>query len=100
MIRSEVIKSIVPVIAGELVVCNIGLPSQELFMYGDQPSNFARAQLIRVTNGHLQHFGGMKRLALGGLGNLLATTVTIGNDQGIATHTAHGGQQYELANFH
>lgn len=40
MIRSEVIKSIVPVIAGELVVCNIGLPSQELFMYGDQPSNF------------------------------------------------------------
>ncbi len=40
MIRSEVIKSIVPVVAGELVVCNIGLPSQELFMHGDQPSNF------------------------------------------------------------
>jgi sulfopyruvate decarboxylase subunit beta len=40
MIRSEVIKSIVPVLSGELVVCNIGLPSQELFMHGDQPSNF------------------------------------------------------------
>lgn len=40
MIRSEVIKSILPVIKGELVVCNIGLPSQELFMHGDQPSNF------------------------------------------------------------
>lgn len=40
MIRSEIIKSIVPVIKDQLVVCNIGLPSQELFMHGDQPSNF------------------------------------------------------------
>jgi len=40
MIRSDVIKSIVPVIRNHLVVCNIGLPSQELFMHGDQPSNF------------------------------------------------------------
>ncbi len=40
MIRSEVIQSIVPVIKDQLVVCNIGLPSQELFMLGDQPSNF------------------------------------------------------------
>ncbi|MEZ5826644.1 MAG: sulfopyruvate decarboxylase subunit beta [Geminicoccaceae bacterium] len=40
MIRSEIIKSILPVIKDRLVVCNIGLPSQELFMLGDQPSNF------------------------------------------------------------
>lgn len=40
MIRSEVIKSIIPVITDELVVCNIGLPSQELFMFDDQPTNF------------------------------------------------------------
>lgn len=40
MIRSEVIKSIVPVIRDKLVVCNIGLPSQELFMHDDQPTNF------------------------------------------------------------
>lgn len=40
MIRSEVLKSIVPVITDELVICNIGLPSQELFMLDDQPSNF------------------------------------------------------------
>lgn len=40
MIRSEVLKSIVPVITNELVICNIGLPSQELFMLDDQPSNF------------------------------------------------------------
>ena len=40
MIRSEIIKSIAPVISNELVVCNIGLPSQELYMIDDQPSNF------------------------------------------------------------
>ncbi len=40
MIRSEVLKSIIPVISDELVVCNIGLPSQELHMLDDQPSNF------------------------------------------------------------
>lgn len=40
MIRSEVLKSLIPVISNELVVCNIGLPSQELHMLDDQPSNF------------------------------------------------------------
>ena len=40
MIRSEILKSLVPVISDELVVCNIGLPSQELHMMDDQPSNF------------------------------------------------------------
>ncbi|MGB7287262.1 MAG: sulfopyruvate decarboxylase subunit beta [Salaquimonas sp.] len=40
MIRSEIIKNLIPVISNELVVCNIGLPSQELHMMDDQPSNF------------------------------------------------------------
>ena len=40
MIRSEVFESIVPVISDELVICNIGLPSQELHMLDDQPTNF------------------------------------------------------------
>ena len=40
MIRSDVLKSIIPVISDRLVVCNIGLPSQELHMLDDQPSNF------------------------------------------------------------
>ncbi len=40
MIRSEVLKSIVPVLDGRLVVCNIGLPSQELHLLHDQPSTF------------------------------------------------------------
>ncbi len=40
MIRSEVLKAIIPVISDRLVVCNIGLPSQELHLLDDQPSNF------------------------------------------------------------
>lgn len=40
MIRSDIIKSLIPVISDQLVVCNIGLPSQELHMMDDQPSNF------------------------------------------------------------
>ena len=40
MIRSEVLKQLIPVISDHLVVCNIGLPSQELHMLDDQPSNF------------------------------------------------------------
>jgi sulfopyruvate decarboxylase subunit beta len=40
MIRSEVLKSIIPVISDKLVICNIGLPSQEMHMLDDQPSNF------------------------------------------------------------
>jgi sulfopyruvate decarboxylase subunit beta len=40
MIRSEVLREIAPIISDHLVVCNIGLPSQELHMIDDQPSNF------------------------------------------------------------
>ena len=40
MIRNEVLKSIVPLISDQLVISNIGLPSQELHLLDDQPSNF------------------------------------------------------------
>ena len=40
MIRNDVLKSIIPLISNELVICNIGSPSQELFSLDDQPSNF------------------------------------------------------------
>jgi len=40
MIRSEILKAIAPVIADHLVVCNIGLPSQELYALDDRASNF------------------------------------------------------------
>ena len=40
MIRGEVLKNLIPIISDQLVVSNIGLPSQELHMLDDQPSNF------------------------------------------------------------
>ncbi len=40
MIRGEVLKMLIPVISDTLVVCNIGLPSQEMHALDDQPSNF------------------------------------------------------------
>ncbi len=40
MIRSEILKDIAPILRDQLVVCNIGLPSQELHMIDDQPTNF------------------------------------------------------------
>jgi sulfopyruvate decarboxylase subunit beta len=40
MIRSEILKEIAPILRDQLVVCNIGLPSQELHLIDDQPTNF------------------------------------------------------------
>jgi sulfopyruvate decarboxylase subunit beta len=40
MIRSEILRDIAPILRDQLVVCNIGLPSQELHMVDDQPTNF------------------------------------------------------------
>ena len=40
MIRSELLKIIAPLISDQLVVCNIGLPSQEMHLIDDQPTNF------------------------------------------------------------
>ncbi|MFK7857205.1 MAG: sulfopyruvate decarboxylase subunit beta [Granulosicoccus sp.] len=40
MIRSEILREIAPLISDHLVVCNIGLPSQELHLIDDQATNF------------------------------------------------------------
>lgn len=40
MIRSEILREIAPILHDQLVVCNIGLPSQELHMIDDNPRNF------------------------------------------------------------
>ena len=40
MIRSDILRDITPVLRDHLVICNIGLPSQELHMIDDQPTNF------------------------------------------------------------
>lgn len=40
MNRSDILRDIAPIISDQLVVCNIGLPSQELHLIDDQPTNF------------------------------------------------------------
>lgn len=40
MIRSDILRTIAPLISDHLVICNIGLPSQELHLIDDQPTNF------------------------------------------------------------
>ena len=40
MIRADVLQDIAPVLRDHLVVCNIGIPSQELHAIDDQPTNF------------------------------------------------------------
>ena len=40
MIRYEILKAIAPILRDQLVVCNIGIPSQELHAIDDQPTNF------------------------------------------------------------
>ena len=40
MIRSDVLKELIPVISDHFVICNIGLPSQEMHLLDDQPTNF------------------------------------------------------------
>ena len=40
MIRSDIIKDLIPVISDQLIVTNIGLPSQEMHLLDDQPTNF------------------------------------------------------------
>ena len=40
MIRSDIIRDIAPILKDQLVVCNIGLPSQELHLISDNAANF------------------------------------------------------------
>jgi sulfopyruvate decarboxylase subunit beta len=40
MIRYDVLKTLIPVLKDNLVVCNIGAPSQELFALNDNVNNF------------------------------------------------------------
>ena len=86
MIRSELLKSIVPVITDQLVVCNIGLPSQELFQLDDQPSNFYMLGTMGLCSSiglGLALVQRRKVIAIDGDGSVLtnlATLATIANN--------------------
>ena len=86
MIRSDLLKAIAPVIRDHLVICNIGLPSQELFMLDDQPSNFYMLGTMGLASSiglGLALAQSKKVIAIDGDGSVLtnlATLATIANN--------------------
>ena len=86
MIRSAVLKSIIPVISRQLVVSNIGLPSQELYMMDNQPSNFYMLGTMGLASSiglGLALAQSQKIIAIDGDGSILTnfgTLATIANN--------------------
>jgi len=86
MIRSEVIRDIAPVIRDHLVVCNIGLPSQELHMIDDQATNFYMLGTMGLSSSiglGLALSQGKKVISIDGDGSVLTnfgTLPTIANN--------------------
>ena len=86
MIRSDIIKNLIPLISDELIVCNIGLPSQELHMMDDQPSNFYMLGTMGLASSiglGLALSQDAKVIAIDGDGSVLTnlgTLPTIGNN--------------------
>ena len=87
MIRSDVLKSLIPVISDQFVVCNIGLPSQELHMLDDQPTNFYMLGTMGLSSSiglGLALSQKQTIIAIDGDGSVLTnlgTLPTIGNNQ-------------------
>ena len=80
MIRSEVLKTLIPLISDQLVVCNIGLPSQELHMMDDQPSNFYMLGTMGLASSiglGLALAQKQKVIAIGGDGSVLTNLGTL-----------------------
>ena len=86
MIRSEVIRNLIPIISDHLVVSNIGLPSQELYMLDDQPSNFYMLGTMGLASSiglGIALVQSAKVIAIDGDGSILTnlgTLPTIGNN--------------------
>ncbi len=86
MIRNDVLKSLIPIISNQLVICNIGLPSQELFQLDDQPSNFYMLGTMGLSSSiglGLALVQAKKVIAIDGDGSILtnlATLATIANN--------------------
>ncbi len=86
MIRSEILREIAPVIRDHLVVCNIGLPSQELHMIDDQPTNFYMLGTMGLSSSiglGLALAQGKKVISIDGDGSVLTnfgTLPTIANN--------------------
>jgi len=87
MIRYDLFKTLLPVIRDELVVCNIGSPSQELHSLDDQPTNFYMLGTMGLASSigfGLAMAQDKPVIAIDGDGSVLtnlATLATIGNNE-------------------
>ena len=87
MIRSDVLKTLIPLISDELVVTNIGLPSQEMHLLDDQPTNFYMLGTMGLASSiglGLAMAQSKKVIAIDGDGSVLmnlGTLPTIANNQ-------------------
>ncbi|WP_425098161.1 sulfopyruvate decarboxylase subunit beta [Tropicibacter sp. S64] len=88
MIRAEILRDIAPLIRDHLVVCNIGIPSQELHAIDDQPTNFYMLGTMGLASSiglGLALVQPKPVIAIDGDGSVLTnlgTLPTIGNNQG------------------
>ncbi|MFD0979126.1 sulfopyruvate decarboxylase subunit beta [Tropicimonas aquimaris] len=86
MIRYELLDLLKPILTEELVVCNIGSPSQELHALDDQPSNFYMLGTMGLASSiglGLAMATDKKVIAIDGDGSVLTnlgTLATIGNN--------------------
>lgn len=86
MIRYELLELLKPIVTDELVVCNIGSPSQELHEIDDQPSNFYMLGTMGLASSiglGLAMATDKKVIAIDGDGSVLTnlgTLATIGNN--------------------
>ena len=87
MIRSDILKELVPVLSDQLVVTNIGLPSQEMHMLDDQPTNFYMLGTMGLASSiglGLALVQDKKVITIDGDGSVLmnlGTLPTIGNNE-------------------
>ena len=118
MIRSEVLRDIAPVIRDHLVVCNIGLPSQELHLIDDQPTNFymlgtmglassiglglalAQSKKVVAIDGDgsvLTNFGTLPTIANNATGNFTLLIIDNGSYGSTGDQPTYAGRKTSLA---
>ena len=118
MIRSDVLKTLVPFISDKLVVTNIGLPSQEMHLIDDQPSNFymlgtmglassiglglalAQDKKVLVVDGDgsvLMNFGTLPTIANNPASNYILLIIDNGSYGSTGDQVTYSGMKTDLA---
>ena len=118
MIRYDVLKTLLPIIRDELVICNIGAPSQELFALDDQPSNFymlgtmglcssiglglalAQSKPVIAIDGDgsvLTNFGTLATIANNAAGNFILLIIDNGSYGSTGDQPTYAGKKTSLA---